>query len=1066
MKQRMLTIIILSILVITTISGALHFAAITFGYPGTNVYVNPASIDKYTNNTHIGDTFTVTLNYGNMTNLAGIQYTLYWNNALLNVTSVHDSLPWSGSPFVASNTTIENYNATFGQMNFVAISLGSPASGSSTFRTATFQILAAPPVGSGNFLNSAIAFGPYGTETIFGGSGATVINATIYNGEFSLTNPGPVAAFNYSPLHPLVNTLVNFNATASYIVGGGATITSYSWTFGDSTTGTGVTTSHTYTAVGNYSVTLNITDSLARSSSLTHIVTVTPAHTPPIANFTFAPHTLSGGVKVNVSIAFNASASHATNGTIASYGWSFGDGNKTTVSTPIINHTYTGLGNFTVVLNVTDSSGSSTIISRAITVWPQLLLPVASFTHNPAIPAPGVPATFNASASFDADGVIVAYNWNFGDGNRTNSTSPVTSHTFAAVGSYIVNLTVIEDEGFAAWTTQNVTVVVPVPPTANFTYSPSMVSANYTTTFDASASSGNGFNIASYIWNFGDGNITTVTASVIFHSFSAVGNFTVALTVISANGLNDTISQVVNVLPEIPWLDIQPSAKLVLSEEFSVNVNITHLGKEWQLIGLQFNLSYDPTTLQFVNATVGTFWSAFPWMTSPPYTFTTATNYESIGVVTVYVVLLAGGSEPPGYVYPNGNGIVASVRFKTSSSVNMHSVYVEPFTISGVEFGNQGGAEVGQYVPQYSPVGATYSLRIDPPVPQFTYAPINQQVGQTITFNASASYVTSPFGGSITSYVWNFGDGSVGTGQIATHVYTQPGSFTVTLTVTDSNNNSRSNSTTLTFSPWHLDVYVDTGTIYFRSELSQFYILTEVSGSPVSVDQINATLYLGSQALTLSSLIRSIGPGLYWINYTIPVNTAVGTWDLVVTAQLSSVVGVGQSTFQISSTLTQWNAQLMSIEGNISTIRTDIGQIQLNLTSLNAHVTSIDGTVATIQTDVGNITANIASIGAQLTTINGTMATVQTNLGTVTTSLNSINAKLVSINGTMATVQTDLGTMQTSLKSINGTLVTIKSKLPTDTGTIATLLYVAIIFAVISAVVAILVYLGFRKKSS
>ena len=205
-------------------------------HPGINVYVSPALVERYTNTTHVGDTFTITLNYGNMTNLAGIQYTLYWNNTALNVTSVHDTLPWSGSPFVATNTTMENYNATFGQMNFVAISLGTAASGSATFRTITFKILSAPPPGVGNFVNSTIAFGPYGTETIFGGTGAVTIPATVYNGEFSFTNPAPVAGppvttNDYDGLWHTANFTITLTATGGtggiahtfYKINGGTT---------------------------------------------------------------------------------------------------------------------------------------------------------------------------------------------------------------------------------------------------------------------------------------------------------------------------------------------------------------------------------------------------------------------------------------------------------------------------------------------------------------------------------------------------------------------------------------------------------------------------------------------------------------------------------------------------------------------------------------------------------------------------------------------------------------------------------------------------------------------------
>ena len=71
------------------------------------------------------------------------------------------------------------------------------------------------------------------------------------------------------------------------------------------------------------------------------------------------------------------------------------------------------------------------------------------------------------------------------------------------------------------------------------------------------------------------------------------------------------------------------------------------------------------------------------------------------------------------------------------------------------------------------------------PVAYFTYSPAAPIVGETVTFNASLS---TPDGGTITSYAWNFGDGNTTTtvNPIITHAYTAEGTYNVTLTITDS----------------------------------------------------------------------------------------------------------------------------------------------------------------------------------------------------------------------------------------------------------------------------------------
>jgi PKD repeat protein len=70
-----------------------------------------------------------------------------------------------------------------------------------------------------------------------------------------------------------------------------------------------------------------------------------------------------------------------------------------------------------------------------------------------------------------------------------------------------------------------------------------------------------------------------------------------------------------------------------------------------------------------------------------------------------------------------------------------------------------------------------------PPDARFTYAPPDPYVNGTVTFDASAS---TPEGGYIVDYAWDFGDGESDHGEITVHIYNQSGTYIVTLNVTDS----------------------------------------------------------------------------------------------------------------------------------------------------------------------------------------------------------------------------------------------------------------------------------------
>jgi len=95
------------------------------------------------------------------------------------------------------------------------------------------------------------------------------------------------------------------------------------------------------------------------------------------------------------------------------------------------------------------------------------LPPSANFT---AIPNTGpwpLSVTFNSSGSFDPDGTIVSYDWEFGDGE--NGTGEVIDHTYITVGNYTPFLTVTDDDG-ASHTVNKVNITVnDSVPTVNIT---------------------------------------------------------------------------------------------------------------------------------------------------------------------------------------------------------------------------------------------------------------------------------------------------------------------------------------------------------------------------------------------------------------------------------------------------------------------------------------------------------------------------------------------------------------------------------------------------------------------
>jgi hypothetical protein len=177
-------------------------------------------------------------------------------------------------------------------------------------------------------------------------------------------------------------------------------------------------------------------------------------------------------------------------------------------------------------------------------------VPIAAFTST----ASGSGYTFDASGSYDADGQIASYAWDFGDGNSSQGTQR-TSHDYLANGTYNVVLTVTDDGGLTSTVTQPVSVnsistISNASPVAQFTMNTTSGTAPLTVSFDAALSSDDG-QIASYKWNFGDGSATE-SGQTAMHIYTQTGNFNVTLSVTDDGGLTASTTKLVAVTAAPP----------------------------------------------------------------------------------------------------------------------------------------------------------------------------------------------------------------------------------------------------------------------------------------------------------------------------------------------------------------------------------------------------------------------------------------------------------------------------------------------------------------------------------
>jgi PKD repeat protein len=260
----------------------------------------------------------------------------------------------------------------------------------------------------------------------------------------------PVASFT-APASLTYGTTLSLDASQSQ-----GTITHYFWDFGDGTTGstTTPTTTHSYSIVGNYVVTLTVVDSSGNIDSAAHTVDVIGS--PPTA--AFAP---PAAARAGTTLAFDGSQSSTPNAgaTITRYDWKWGDGTPDGTGVKPT-HSYSAAGTYAATLTVTDSAGeTSQPVSQTVEVEGRP--PVAAFTPTSAIVLAGSNVLFDGTQSSDPDGTITGYSWKFGDGGSSTSAQP--THRYLDTGTFTVTLTVVDNLGNQGTVSHQITVIAPPP---------------------------------------------------------------------------------------------------------------------------------------------------------------------------------------------------------------------------------------------------------------------------------------------------------------------------------------------------------------------------------------------------------------------------------------------------------------------------------------------------------------------------------------------------------------------------------------------------------------------------
>ncbi len=535
---------------------------------------------------------------------------------------------------------------------------------------------------------------------------------------------------------------------------------SWTWDFGDgSPLSTIQNPTHLFPALGTYQVRLIVTNGSC-ADSLTQTVNAVDENPGFTADQTVACKT--------ADITFTATTGNPAN--IVSYFWDFGNGTATT-SNPVITHSYTNAGTYTVMLVTTDINGCTDTLTR--TNYIRINGPLAGFNASNTNGCSGLITTFNDLSSTDGVNAIVNWQFNFGDGSIQNFSAPPFQHTYNLVDTFSVKLTITDAAGCIDSITLN-NIIITTDPIPAFSV-PTLTCPASPITF-ANESTPGGY---TSLWDFGDGNTSTVTSPT--HAYANTGLYTIKLVIVDNNGCADSLIKTDHITVSEPIAD------------FSVSDSVS---------------SCLPFEVRFTNNS--TFYNSSAWDFGPGEGSSTVTNpthyFSSPGFFPVTLIVTSPGGcldtlVKTIEVYDTSGSRVDYVPVGGCSplAVDLTTFTNGPMASYFWDFGD--GNTITTTTPTFTHIYTSYGNYLPKLImedPAGCLIPL-QGLDTVFVIGAKAKFGidrdlfcdfgtvnftdSTTFNDPLATYSWSFGDGGTSNVPNPVHYYSSPGLYSVQLIV-------------------------------------------------------------------------------------------------------------------------------------------------------------------------------------------------------------------------------------------------------------------------------------------
>jgi gliding motility-associated-like protein len=625
---------------------------------------------------------------------------------------------------------------------------------------------------------------------------ATVGGCTDTDSHTITINPRPNPNFSFSPAKPCPSPVtVTFTAASS-----GASV--YNWDFGDGFTGSGYSTSHTYTQDTDFVVKLVVVSSAGCSSNTTdtvHVIGVVKRILDPaIMNFGKGgifegcfPYTASMQAFLGLPLSPSPTSYPYP---ITSSTWNFGDGSATSTATNPV-HTYSNYGTYTCSVIVTTSNGCTFYDTTIVHVGGPANLNFYA-TPNPACAGSMV---YFFDSSVGQYGPMTAWQWDFGDTVNYGVGNP-TFNIYKKPGIYTVTMLASQN---GCWDTlKKVNYVVVKDPASIPKFTVDCSTPGLVHFKDSSIGA------TSILWYFGDG--TTSTVNNPNHTYATTGVYIGSLVAWnSSTGCKD--STPFAVIINNPTINLTANdSSICAGDTLYLSPTFTGLGTApgGTIIAEYWNWNQGstmPVCCNFKASKGSMFIAGPPNIFGNPrgqwnVTYAMADNNGCVFSKTIANFLTVGGPIAHFKTTPMAGCAPAVVTFtdtsKYAAGTTPTSIFWDfgdgttattPFPAINHNYPSTGSYGISIKVKDN--IGCTDSLGIpnylliSRPTAIFGTLGTAACAGTPYTFFSSSSSST---GGSIT-HSWDFGDGGTSTQASPSHVYVNPGSYTVRLIVTDAN---------------------------------------------------------------------------------------------------------------------------------------------------------------------------------------------------------------------------------------------------------------------------------------